>query len=524
MASQETRVPLLTKLYYGFGSAAYGIKDNGFGYFLLLYYNQVLGMPAEWVGRAILVALIFDAISDPLVGHISDNFHSKWGRRHPFMYIAAIPVGLSYLLIWNPPSGLSQEMLWYYLVGMAVFVRTMITLYEVPSTSLVPDLSDNYDERTSLLGYRYFFGWWGGLTIASLAYIIFFAPTEEYPNGFLNPEGWQMYGTVAGIIMFIAIVVSAVGTHNRIPYLKAPPPKHPLDLNRTFREIRETLSNHSFLVLFVASIFFYLGAGLNAGLNTYFNFYYWEFTTIEVLQLTLVVFLSAAIALAVAPRVSAALGKKRAIMLIGTLAISLAPVPYVLRSVGLWPDNGTDALLYAMIVFVLIEVSLVICVQIYIASMMADVVEESELRTSRRSEGIFFAARSFAQKCVSGLGIYAASIVLGLISFPENATPGEVDQDVIFNLGVVYAPIIFLTYLIGLSIITWYRIDRSSHEANLKRLDEMTVTAGALPAMAQAGSGTQTVLPQNVKAPDPATPNPAVAEQERGEDRSKKPL
>ncbi len=495
MTSQENKVALPTKLSYGFGTAAYGIKDNGFAYFLLLYYNQVLGLPAEWVGRAILVALIFDAISDPLVGHISDNFHSRWGRRHPFMYAAAIPVGLSYLLIWNPPSGLSQEMLWYYLVGMAIFVRTMITLYEVPSTSLVPDLSGNYDERTSLLGYRYFFGWWGGLTIACLAYIVFFAPTEEYPNGFLNPEGWQTYGMVAALIMFIAILVSAVGTHNRIPYLKPPPPKRPFDLHRTAGEIKETLLNHSFLVLFVASIFFYLAAGLNAGLNTYFNFYYWEFTTTEVLFLTMVVFISAGIALALAPNVSAKLGKKRAIMLIGTVAIVFAPVPYVLRSMGMWPENGTDTLLYGMMAFTLFEVSLIISVQILIASMVADVVEESELKTARRSEGVFFAARSFAQKCVSGLGIYFASIILGLISFPENARPGEVDPSVIYNLGIVYAPMIFFIYMIGLSIVMWYRIDRSTHEANLARLNERAVTAAPMPAMAQSPSGTQTMAP-----------------------------
>ena len=413
MVDLPRQVGLPTKLYYGFGSAAYGIKDNGFAYFLLLYYNQVLGLPAEWVGRAILIALIFDAISDPLVGHISDNFHSKWGRRHPFMYAAAVPVGLSYLLIWNPPSGMSQEMLWYYLIGMAIFVRTMITLYEVPSTSLVPDLSDNYDERTSLLGYRYFFGWWGGLTIACLAYIVFFAPTDAYPNGFLNPEGWQAYGVVAAVIMFVAILVSAIGTHDRIPHLKPPPPKRPFELSRTVSELKETLANNSFLVLFVASIFFYLAAGVNAGLNTYFNFYYWEFTTTEVLLLTLLVFFSAAIALVLAPRVSARYGKKQAIMMIGAVAIMFAPLPYISRSMGIWPDNNTDALLIAMGAFTLFEVALIISVQILIASMVADVVEESELKTARRSEGVFYAARSFRAKMRVRIGNILCQHYLG---------------------------------------------------------------------------------------------------------------
>ena len=120
---------LSTKLYYGFGSVAYGVKDNGFAYFLLLYYNQVLGLPASWVGAAIMVALVIDAISDPVVGYVSDNLHSRWGRRHPFMYAAAAPVAISFHLLWNPPQGLTQVGLFAYLLTIAVLVRTFITFY-----------------------------------------------------------------------------------------------------------------------------------------------------------------------------------------------------------------------------------------------------------------------------------------------------------------------------------------------------------------------------------------------------------
>ena len=145
------------------------------------------------------------------------------------------------------------------------------------------------------------------------------------------------------------------------------------------------------------------------------------------------------------------------------------------------------------------EVALIISVQILIASMVADVVEESELKTARRSEGVFYAARSFAQKCVSGLGIYFASIILGLISFPENAKPGDVDASVIFNLGIVYAPMIFMLYLLGLSIITWYRIDREGHQANLQRLKEGAAPAAPMAAMAQSPSTANTPPHQPVK-------------------------
>src|SRR6185295_12332503 len=98
---------LTTKLFYGFGSVAFGVKDNGFAFLLLLYYNQVLGLPERWVGFGIMIALMVDAVLDPAVGYVSDHLHSRWGRRHPFMYASAIPVALSYFLLWAPPAGLS---------------------------------------------------------------------------------------------------------------------------------------------------------------------------------------------------------------------------------------------------------------------------------------------------------------------------------------------------------------------------------------------------------------------------------
>ena len=77
------KVGLSTKLFYGLGSVAYGVKDNGFSAFLLLFYNQVLGLPAPWVGAAIGIALVVDSVLDPVIGQISDNWRSRWGRRHP---------------------------------------------------------------------------------------------------------------------------------------------------------------------------------------------------------------------------------------------------------------------------------------------------------------------------------------------------------------------------------------------------------------------------------------------------------
>src|SRR5579862_237111 len=308
-ASSQSRTAV--KLYYGMGAIAYGVKDNGFSYFLLLYYNQVMGLPAAWVGAAIMLALMVDAISDPLIGYASDNLHSKWGRRHPFMYLSALPVSLTYFMLWNPPASLKGQALFAYLVVMAIIVRITITLYEIPSSALVSELTDHYDERTSMLGYRFFFGWWGGLTMAVGAYFVFLRPTAQYPVGQLNMIGWNHYGATAAILMFLAIVISSAGLHPQIPYLQQPPPKRPFERGRrVVRELRETLSNHAFLVLFVSAIFSAAGAGVSTSLNIYFGTYFWELKPNQLGIIALGPFLSSAVALALAPVISMRIGKK----------------------------------------------------------------------------------------------------------------------------------------------------------------------------------------------------------------------
>jgi Na+/melibiose symporter-like transporter len=103
--------------------------------------------------------------------------------------------------------------------------------------------------------------------------------------------------------------------------------------------------------------------------------------------------------------------------------------------------------------------------------MVADIVEESEVATGRRSEGVFVAANSFVQKAVSGIGIFGSSLLLGAIGFPRDAQPGLVAPEVIRLLGLVYAPTIVVLNLIALAFLSTYRISRASHEENLRRLN-----------------------------------------------------
>ncbi len=199
----QGRIPTRLAFFHGLGSIAYGVKDNGFSTFLLLYYNQVLGMSAQLVSLALMLALVIDGIIDPIIGYLSDRTHTRWGRRLPWLYIAAIPLGISWYLMWAETT---QPTFWG-LVGLAVAVRALVSCCEVPSVALVPELTRDYDERTRLMRFRFLFGWGGGLFVMFLAYDVFLA------KGLLDAEGYRAYGLTGAIMITGAVLISAIAQH-----------------------------------------------------------------------------------------------------------------------------------------------------------------------------------------------------------------------------------------------------------------------------------------------------------------------
>jgi Na+/melibiose symporter-like transporter len=462
-----------TKFLYGFGSIAFGVNDQSFAYILTFYYNQVIGLPALWVGSAILFVMAVDGFVDPVVGQISDNLRSKLGRRHPFMYASAIPIAISYLLLWNPPHHWSNAALFYYLVVTAILVRASISLYEIPSSSLVAELTPDYDQRTSFFSWRNLFAWQGGLLMALLAFGVFFAADKAHPQGQLNPAGYVPYSITGAALIVIAVLVSTAGTHRFIPNFAVPPArKH--TLLQTLREMYETLRHGSMLVLILSSLFSYIAAGTLAALNIYFNTYFWRLDSGQIFLLTIVLVPGAIIAWAIATPIAKRLGKRAAVIALWISSTAFYWFPMAARIVGYFPANGSPQLVPLLLVFGTIGTTLSIACDIIISSMIADIVEDSQLKTGRRSEGLFFAARSLVAKAVSGVGGFVAGALVAFVHLPAGADPAKLDPQIPINLALVYFPVVFTLYAVALGCIAFYRIDRKTHEDNLRQLSEGT--------------------------------------------------
>ena len=388
------------------------------------------------------------------------------------MYASILPLSIAYYFLWNPPV-LSDTGLFLYLLCMAVLIRTFITFYEVPSTALGPELTKDYDERTTLMSFRFFFAWTGSLLLSIYTYTALLLPGEGDTSGTLNRAGYETYGLIAALLMAVTILASASGTHHHIPKLKAPPARRAHSLAETFAEIRETLNDRSFFSLFGFGMFTGIAGGLVAAMNIYLNTYFWELRAAQIGLLLPAGLVSATIALVLAPVLAARVGKKSAAIGLSIAAALLAPIPYTAGIMDWTPPKGSDELVYVLIAYNIVEIALIIASTTLVSAMMADLVEASELKTGRRSEGIFFAARSFIGKSMSAFGLILASTLLAAVGFPNDAKPGAVDPDIIRNMAIGYVPTMVTLYVLGLLCLYGYRITRDDHTQNLKALHKL---------------------------------------------------
>jgi Na+/melibiose symporter-like transporter len=271
--------------------------------------------------------------------------------------------------------------------------------------------------------------------------------------------------------MLVSILLAAGGTHRYIPVLRSPPEKRSFELPRLRRELGQTLSNRSFQALFWANLLAFVGFGLGTSLSLYVNTFFWDLASEEIRYLVFAQFLSPLVAIAIVSALVARFDKKRCAVATFAAAILVSPAPVVLRLLGLFPGNESPWLLPLLVGHSLVEVTLLVLLGIFISSMLADVAEEHELRTGRREEGLFFAARAFAQKATSGLGIFLAGIAIEVIGLESGALPGEVEPGVVTRLGLI-PPLLVAFYAAALWCVTRYRITREAHATNLSRLRE----------------------------------------------------
>ncbi|MBU1379134.1 MAG: MFS transporter [Alphaproteobacteria bacterium] len=459
------RLPLKTKVAFGVGSSAEIIALYAVSSFALVFYNQVLGVPPHWVGIAISVSLIFDGLTEPLIGSWSDRTRSKLGRRHPWMYAAPIPITLTFFAIFNPPQGLDLMGLAMWCGVTTSLLRQVMTFFHTPHLALGAELSPNYIERSKVMAYNSFFTWAGGASMTWIALTYFFPSTPTYPRGLLNPEPWPAFALTMATIILVVLFASAWFTRDRIPFLPQPGVDvKKFSMAEFFADIWKALRNRNYVWLLIGIFFLSMMIGLKEGLRLYTATFYWGLNSEQLRLFVLGSFVGYATAFIFAARMH---GKfdKRATMVWGAVAYALTTAaPLVAGLLGILTPQ-TPNLVWMLIAWSALSYGSMSVLQIGAMSALADIADENELRFGVRQEGILYSTRALAAKIDQAIGSLLAGYVLLIIAFPEKAKPGAVGDDVLMNLALWDGVFAAVPGVIAAICYSRYRISRATFEA-----------------------------------------------------------
>jgi len=460
---RTTRLSFWTKLFQGVGAVPDTIKNWVFHTFVLLYYNQILGVNPLLVSIALAIALVFDALSDPIVASLSDNVHTKWGRRHPLMLLGAVPLGLCFYPIFSPPVGLSEAGLFSWLLIFVVLTRFAMTLYFVPWAAIAAELSDDYEERTSVMAFRYAVGWTIGVSFPLIVYTFIMPSTPEHPVGQLNGATYPAMAAAAAFLMTIGGILTTLLTLREIPYLgqHAAAPARP-GLRDVVREIAQALRNDQFALIFSVVLIIAVIGGTTTNINIYMATYFWGLST-DSLRWFVLSAIGAVIAFPLVAVTQRRWDKRNILIVCALLNLSDGMLLVSLRFLDVLPANGDPMLLPILVSAGVLSAGLAVIQGIIGASIVADILDYHEFNTGLRQEGMFNAALSFSGKAASGIGIVGGGLLLKFIALPAHTLPSEVPAEVITRLGVVVGLVLPLFYLIPIFLIRRYRISREFH-------------------------------------------------------------
>ncbi len=455
----QKRLSFATKSGYGLGQAAISVHDTAFNTFILFYYTQVLGLAGSIAGTAIAVGLCFDAVTDPLMGYFSDNFRSRFGRRHPFMALSVLPLAASVYVLFTPASGLGEIGLFVWMMVSIVVVRAFYTVFAVPYLALGAEITEDYVQRTTVSTYRIATGWLVGIITVVVAYTVFFPKTEEFKLGQMNPAGYSGFGLFCAVLIAISAAACIFLTRKEIPRLLAPAgDSGPVGIVEFFGSLKLVLGNHSFRIFFLTAVVAGVIIGVSMTLGLHMNTYFWELNSEDLALLMSSMLISSVLAFTLLKWLEHYDKKKTFIALFWSFVFGQFLV--VLRLFDLLPPNGSRLLFILIYLQLTFFATLAIMVMAIMSSILADTVDEGELESHIRQEGLYFAFLNFGTKINIAVGALLAGLIIDFIGLPANVAPEHVDPDVIWNLGFFCGPIFGISWLVPILIMSRLRLTR----------------------------------------------------------------
>ena len=453
MAGQK----LTAKQKLGFG--IFDLGGNMFftlmSFWALKYLTDTVGIAAAWAGIAVMVGKIWDAVTDPAMGYISDRTLSRWGRRRVYLLFGALPMMLAMIFFFTSPQYLPSSLHIIWAIFALMLLNTASTFINVPYASLTPELTDDYHEQSSLNGYRFgcaVFGTIAGAAAVQPLVTIFARPSAADP--LLDSRGFSMMGVVLGAITALVTLLTFLGTKEK-KHTREDLPKEgffetffAVFRNKPFVILLLTYALHMTGISFLTTILaYYTENVLNRG----------DITTI-VLVLLLV---TAMIFIPVSVMVSKKIGKKH------TYQICFAVISSACAIIFFAGHIIPIGVFYALMVYAGIGVGFS-----YVApfAMVPDVIEYEAARTGRRTEGSYYGMWTFTSKLGTALAIFISGLILQAGGYISQAGEGAVQPASVFNtIRIIIGPLPAVVLIGAIVLIAFYPLNEKTHSELLKK-------------------------------------------------------
>lgn len=475
VTAPQDRVSFLHRLAYGSGAFANNLLAGSIvGMIVLLSEN--LGVSLVMLGVITAIPRLFDALTDPIVGYISDNFRSRWGRRRPFIFVGAILSGLCFFLLWQFPAGMEPGFyVWWYTIGSIIFFLAY-TIYATPWVALGYELTPDYDQRTLLMGTQNFIG---QLAFFLPPYMLVIAKQSEW---FDNPiDGARIVALGVGVIVMICGVVPAIFLRERLAEIAVEENKPKRNLMAEIWgflvSMGQALSFVPFLKICFVTFLVFNGFILIAS-YIYFvlSYYVYAGDTEAGAQMAALVATVGSIAnfaiVAFVTWLASQIGQKRTFI----IAISLAILGYALKVFAYNPDYPWLILIPApLMAFGLGSLFTLM------PSMMADVVDQDELRTGQRREGMFASIYWWVVKLGQTAASMAGAWLLASTGLQLDLG-GDQSEAALLLLRVYDIGLPILLYLLAIGVVLTLNVSREKSEAVRAQLEERRGAPSAAPA------------------------------------------
>lgn len=458
---------------YSLGECAVSLVMNGIFGFAMLFYTKSLGLDPTLAGLAMSISVFWEAVSEPVMGHVSDRTRSRWGRRHPYMLVGGLLMTVCSYLIWTVPPGLreSQMAIFWYLLIVNLILRTGLTLFFIPYVALGFEMCTDYEGRSRLQGIRQIFNMAANFAGPAMAWSIFFRDQGGVQATTIASNYRHMGGSFAAatLVFVLCAVVFTFRWHEDTRRLARD--SQTGWLQGFFRDMKEILLDPN--PRWVFAFIFVVCAGMVI-VSSLQMFVYDDFMKFPAWQKSIAhggtmvgMALGAFLAIGLAKRYD----KRGAVLMGGAVSIACNVVLALVFLTGWMPpdatlDLGSTPVPIALIVFVIFHAGYWLGSGIMLptsVAMMADVSEVCLLETGVNKDGGYTSVFSLAMRMAISFSLIVSGWCLHLIGYlvPRDGRPVVQTPDAIWRLGLITFVIGALLCLASLVAIRFYPITRA---------------------------------------------------------------